>query len=169
MTLHELYKTIGERLLQYAISIGGGLLLAIESSISFVVPCFLAVILDIISAYFLNRRVHIKEPQKTDGKFKSRFKFKVLQTMFIILVLIIIANYVDTIIIKNSDVSVRFVIGLFLFYECWSILENWSSENENKLARALQRIMVNKAERHFNIPLSDILLDENKDDSDETN
>lgn len=168
MTQHELYKTISDKLLQYCISIGGGLLLAIETAIPFFIPCFTALILDIISAYFLNRRIHKKQPEKADGKFKSSYKFKVLYTMFIVFMLIIVAHYVDTAIIKDSDISVRFIIGIFLFYECWSILENWSSENDNKLAKALQRIMVNKAERHFNTPLSDILLNNDKNNTNDT-
>jgi hypothetical protein len=47
---------------------------------------------------------------------------------------------------------------VFLFYELWSCLENWSSENDKPIAKAMQRIMVNKAERHLNVPLSDILM-----------
>ncbi len=169
MTHNEIYKTIGERLLQYAVSMGGGLLLAIETSIPYFIPCFIAVILDIISAYCLHRRLHRKYPDRTEGKFRSSYKFKVMYTMLIILLLIIVAHYVDMAIIKNSDISVRFVIGVFLFYECWSILENWSSENDNKLAKALQRIMVNKAERHLNIPLRDILLDDKANDTNNNN
>ena len=74
-----------------------------------------------------------------------------------------LASYVDELVIKGDDgFAVRFVVGIFLFYETWSCLENWSSENDNKIAKALQRIMVNKAERHLDVPLSDILLDKDK-------
>ena len=37
--------------------------------------------------------------------------------------------------------------------QLWSILENASSENEKIWAKVLQKIMVNKAERHFDIKL----------------
>ena len=51
----------------------------------------------------------------------------------------------DTLVlISGNGFAVRFVVGVFLFYEVWSCLENWSSENDNKIAKALQRIMVNK-------------------------
>ena len=60
----------------------------------------------------------------------------------------------------TDGMAVRFAVAVFLFYEIWSCLENWSSENKQPIARALQRIMVNKAERHLNVPLSDILLNE---------
>jgi hypothetical protein len=57
---------------------------------------------------------------------------------------------------------VRFAVAVFLFYEVWSCLENWSSENDQPIAKALQRVMVNKAERHLNVPLSDILMKDDK-------
>lgn len=73
------------------------------------------------------------------------------------------ANYVDVHVIIDSNIAVRSVVGFFFVYQVWSILENWSSENDKKIAIALQRIMVNKAERHFNIPLSDIMLNEKEE------
>jgi len=152
------------KLTQWGTSIGGGVLLAIESSINFLVPCFLVIILDVFSAYMLGRRVHKKYPDKADGKFKSEYKYRILITMLVILVLIIVANYVDVYVLKDTDIAVRFVIGVFMFYQLWSILENWSSENDNKIAKALQRIMVNKAERHLNVPLNDIFFEEKKDE-----
>lgn len=160
MPQHDLYRTLSGRLLQDIFILGGGLFLAIEVAVMFIIPCFIAIVLDIASAYFLNRRLHKRFPDKVSGKFKSSYMFRVMYTMFVIFLLIVLANYVDDAIIKNTDISVRFTMGVFLFYECWSILENWSSENNNKLAKALQRIMVNKAERHFDIILSDILLNE---------
>jgi hypothetical protein len=89
--------------------------------------------------------------------------------MIVALLAIIVANYVDIYVIKDSDIAVRFIVGVFLFYQVWSILENWSSENDNKIAKALQRIMVNKAERHFNVPLGDIMLNEKNTENENSN
>lgn len=162
MMLETLAKTLLNRLLQYITSVAGGLLLAFETSIPFFIPCFIAVIIDVYTAWALGRRVHRKYPDRADGKFKSEYKFRILVTMIVALLAIIVANYVDIYVIKNSDIAVRFIVGVFLFYQIWSILENWSSESDNKIAKALQRIMVNKAERHFNVPLGDIMLNEEK-------
>ena len=159
-----IFKSVSDKILQYVVSVGGGLLVAFETSVPYFVPCFLAVVLDVISAFYLGRRMHKKYPDRADGKFKSEYKYRILYTMIIIFVLVIIAAYVDMLIIKNGDMGVRAVLCVFLFYQGWSILENWSSENDNKIARALQRIMVNKAERHINVPLADILLGEKKDE-----
>ncbi len=171
MVLRTLAKTLLDKMLQYFTSIAGGLLLAFETSIPFFVPCFIAVVIDVYTAWSLGRRVHKKCPNRADGKFKSEYKFRILVTMIVALLAIIVANYVDIHVIKDSDIAVRFIVGVFLFYQIWSILENWSSENDNKIARALQRIMVNKAERHLNVPLGDILLNDdcNKDKEEKEN
>lgn len=168
--MKDLFKSLFDKAIQpivdkssqYIISIGGGLVVAIETSIPFFIPCFIVTILDVWSAYCLGKRVHKKYPERSDGKFKSEYKFRIMYTMLIALLLVIVASYVDTHVIKDTDVTVRFVLGMFLFYQAWSILENWSSENTNKVAKSLQKIMINKAERHFNIDLSD-LKDEKTD------
>lgn len=163
MLMEEIKMKIGQKLLQYATSVFGGLLLAIETSMDYFIPCLLAIGLDIFSAYMLSRRVHKLHPDKSDGKFKSEYKYRVMITLAAVFIVLILAAYVDMDVRRADDqLAVRWAMGIFLFYEGWSCLENWSSENENPLARALQRIMVNKAERHLNVPLSDILLHENK-------
>lgn len=167
--INRIAEYIGSKLLQYITSIAGGLLVAFETSIPFFVPCLIATVIDVWAAYRLARRVHKKHPDRADGKFKSEYKYRVMYTMIIALTAIILANYVDVHVFKDSDIAVRSVVGAFLFYQIWSILENWSSENNNKIARALQRVMVNKAERHLNIELSDILLDENKEEKEADN
>lgn len=161
--MHDLKIRIGQKLLQYASSLFGGLVTAFETSIDFFVPCLLAVVLDVVSAYFLGRRVHKKHPEKSDGKFKSEYKRRIIWTMIIVWLCIILANYVDIAVRHSVDgLAVRFAVAVFLFYEVWSCLENWSSENDQPIAKALQRVMVNKAERHLNVPLSDILLKEER-------
>jgi len=155
---------ITNKIIQYLISILGGFIVAFETTIDFFVPSLIAIILDVISAYFLGRRVHKKHPDKADGKFKSEYKIRVIWTLIIVFLLLILASYVDILIRKDSDaLAQRFAMTAFLFYEIWSCLENWSSENNNSFAKALQRIMVNKAERHLNIPLSDILNSDKHD------
>lgn len=73
-------ETVYKHLLQYIISISGGLLLAFEASIPFFIPCLIVTIIDVIAAYSLARRVHKKHPEKSDGKFKSSYKYRVMYT-----------------------------------------------------------------------------------------
>ena len=160
----EIKIRIIQRLLQYATSILGGLLLAIETSLDYFIPSLLAIALDVFSAYMLGRRVHRKYPENCDGKFKSEYKYRVMITLAVMFTVLVLAAYVDIFVRRSSDqLAVRVAMGAFIFYEGWSCLENWSSENDKPFARALQRIMVNKAERHLNVPLSDILLKEEKE------
>jgi phage-related holin len=147
---------ITERLIQYGTSIAGGFLMAFEASVIYWSMCFLVILLDVLSAYFLSRRLHKKDPVKYDGKFKSEYKYRILTTMIVMLIAIMLAHFVDVLIIKESDMAERFVVGFFVFYQLWSVCENWSSENNNKFAKLLQKIMINKAERHFNVDLSDL-------------
>jgi hypothetical protein len=155
--MNDLKMTIAAKFAQLLISIITGLLVCIETAINFFVPCLCAIILDVITAYLLGRRMHKKYPEKADGLFKSEYKYRIVFTLIIVFIAIILGAYVDMLIVKNGDIAVRFVMAVFLFYELWSCLENWSSENDAPIARALQRIMVNKAERHLNVPLKDIL------------
>ena len=156
-------EEIKNHLLQYMTSAVGGLLLAIGTSIDYFIPCLLAIVLDVFTAYMLSRRVHRKYPKNCEGKFKSEYKYRVMITLGVMFVVMILAAYVDMKVRQSDDQwAVRFTMGAFLFYEAWSCLANWSSENDEPIAKALQRIMVNKAERHLDVPLSDILLGEKK-------
>ena len=162
--MEEIKLMLERKLLQYVTSIAGGLLVAFETSLDYFIPCLIAICLDVLSAGMLSRRVHKRYPDKSDGKFKSEYKYRVMLTLGVVFMLLILAAYVDMVVRRSTDqLAVRATMGAFLFYETWSCLENWSSENEAPLARALQRIMVNKAERHFNVQLGDILLKDEKD------
>lgn len=161
---------VASRLTQWGSSIACGFLVALDGSIDYLTPCFLAILLDVFSAWRLGVRLSRKYPQHADGKFKSEYKTRILYTLIVMFVSIILGNYVDRhVIIGGNQEAVRFVMGVFLFHQFWSVLENWSSENDdNRLARALQRIMVNKAERHLNVTLSDIFQERKEEAQDHT-
>lgn len=169
--MKDIGQHITDKIIQYSISVFGGLLAAFEASLVYVGLCYIAIIIDVISAWCLSRRIHRKDPLLSDGKFKSSYKFRILITLIVVQLAIMVGHYVDTLVMNGGNMAQNFVIMFFLFYEGWSIGENWSSENDNKIAKAFQRIMVNKAERHFNVELEDILLNEKteEDKKDETN
>lgn len=151
-----------DKFIQLTISLLSGAWIAIESTTIFLIPCLIATLLDVYSAFSLARRVHRLQPNKSDGKFKSEYKGRVLKTLILGFVAVILAHYIDAHILHDSDLVTRFTVGTFLFYQLWSVLENWSSENEgNKIAKILQKIMVSKVERHFEVDLSDIKEDAN--------
>lgn len=158
--MEKVGQYIIDKLMQYSISIIAGLVAAFEASLVYVGLCYIAILIDVISAWCLSRRIHKKDPSLSDGKFKSSYKFRILITLIVVQLAIMGGHYVDTLVMSGGNMAQNFVIVFFLFYEGWSVGENWSSENNNPLAKAFQRIMVNKAERHLNVPLGDILLNE---------
>lgn len=107
----KIIEAVSSKVLQYLTSIAGGLLVAFEASIPFFVPCLIATVVDIWAAYCLARRVHKGYPDRADGKFKSEYKYRIMYTMIIALLAIMLANYVDVHVVKESDLAVRWVMG----------------------------------------------------------
>lgn len=162
-------QKIGAKLIQWGGTIGMGLLGSLDASVPHFVPCVLVIVLDVVTAVMLDKRLKKKYPGKAEGKFKSKYKWRVLLTFGIVFALMIIGGHIDQNILGGGHKAVNSVMVAFLFYELWSCVENWSSENDNKIAKACQRVMVNKAERHLNVPLSDILTPEGEKDENNEN
>jgi len=101
--MNDLKYQVCQRLIQWLTSMIAGFLVAVETSIDFFVPCLIAVILDVISAYFLGRRVHKKFPDKSDGKFKSEYKLRIMTTMIVAWLFVILASYIDVNVRNASD------------------------------------------------------------------
>jgi hypothetical protein len=142
----------------------GATLSVLYSSFPFVLICFLVTAFDCYSAFALSRRVRKKYPEANDGKFKSKYAKKIFGDLLEVSALIVLAALIDRYIIPGEYVVFlpNIVAGMFCFAQVWSALENSSSENDSKWAKLLQRIMVNKAERHFDVPLRDLLSDDDK-------
>ncbi len=156
MVRNELSITFKTIIIKWLFVIYAGMFAAIENAIPAFIPCLIVTVLDIYSAWDLSKRVHKKYPDRSDGKFKSEYKYRIFKTMIIIFSLLIVAHYVDSYIPIANKLAVPFTVCMFFFYQFWSILENWSSENDNKMAKVFQRIMVNKAERHFGINMPEL-------------
>jgi hypothetical protein len=136
----------------------------LKPTVPFALICLFATALDCYSAFSLSKRVKKKHPKANDGKFKSKYANKVFSTILKAYALIVLAYFIDRVIIPTDQglYLPNVISGMFCFVQVWSFLENESSENDAKWACILQRIMVNKAERHFNIPLQDVLSDDNE-------
>ena len=119
-----------------------------------VVVCTLAVIIDCISAIKLAKRV--KKTGKGTGKTTSAKGKKILSTLLSIYTLIMLSYLIDMYVVTMFDVYLENVVaGIFCFWNLWSILENESSANNARWAKVLQRILVDKAERHFDVDLTE--------------
>ncbi|MBS7409460.1 MAG: hypothetical protein KIG59_00675, partial [Muribaculaceae bacterium] len=97
-------------------------------------------------------------------KFKSSKVEKVLITLIKAYALIIMAYLIQTHITDGLPIDLtKVTAGAICFWQLWSILENESSCNGAKWAKVLQKILVDKTSRHFDIDLSE--LTDEKDDN----
>lgn len=140
----------------------GGLIAILEPTFPFIVVCTIAVLMDCYTAWSLSKRVKKKFPGANDGKFKSHYAGRVFITLLKVYAVIVLAFLIDRYIFPDFELILPNIIsGAVCFWQMWSMLENESSCSDAKWAKAAQRIMVDKTERHFDIDLSPL-----KDDND---
>lgn len=152
---------------KWLFSLFGGLIALIQPTFEIFLICVFAILVDMYTAYSLSRRVRKKYPGSNNGKFRSNYASKVFNTLIKIYLLLVLAYLIDVKVLYFLDgmFLANFTAGFFCFVQIWSILENESSENDAKWAKVLQKVMVNKAERHFDIQLEKIMEETNEDKS----
>lgn len=121
------------------------------------------IVYDAFTAYQLDKRVHEKYPDKVQrekAKFNSfQFSHVISHTIPKRLALIFLAYLLEHWVFIHVEIPLSYVAtGVICFEQLWSILENESScrsEEEGKFYKILQKIMVDKTERHFDVNLAD--------------
>lgn len=122
------------------------------------------ILYDAYTAWLLDKRAKKLYPDRTkrhEAKFMS-FKFGkiVTQTIPKRLVLIIMAFLVEHWVFVHVDIPLSYIVtGVICFEQAWSILENESScrnDADSRFWRWLQKIMVDKTSRHFDIDLNEL-------------
>lgn len=143
-------------LFKWLFTLFGSILMFFQPVWIFFLIAFLALIGDSYTAFRLSSRMK-KQNGTSTGKFRSSKGRKVFETMLKMSYLIVFAFFVDRYLISSEDFyAVKLVVGAFSFIQMWSILENESSQCDKKWAKILQRIMVDKAERHLDIELPEL-------------
>ena len=127
-----------------------------------VIVAIVFILYDAWTAYQLDRRVHKKYPneKREAAKFRSFAFGKVVRsTIPKRLSLIFLAYLVEHWVFVHVTIPLSYVItGVICFEQAWSVLENESScrsDEEGSFYRFLQKIMVDKTERHFDVNLED--------------
>lgn len=128
------------------------------------------ILYDAYTAYRLDKRVHAAYPEKTDrraAKFTSfAFGKVVRQTIPKRLWLIVLAYLAEHWVFVHVAMPLSYMLtGVICFEQAWSILENESScrgENESRFWKTLQKIMVDKTARHFDVDLDGLKGGEEK-------
>ena len=129
--------------------------------------CFVLVLIDCVTAWQLARRMK-KRGYASTGKFRSdKFGWAVVKMSIVIPTALLVAYFTQMLIFEGANLHlIQVVAGVICFWQIWSILENVSSCNEGALwARILQRVMIDKAERHLDISLDELKNGEKEDNA----
>jgi hypothetical protein len=140
----------------------------LKPTIPFALICLLAIGVDVYTAWRLEKRVVANNPHKkalNAGKFKSSYARRVFNTIFVIYSCILLGYMIDTYCYPDTSLNLaNWIAGGFCGIQIISILENESSENPSLWARLLQKIIANKAMRHLNINLEEIISEIRKEE-----
>lgn len=147
-------------ILRSLFSLLGAALAILEPTLQYIGICTLLILADCYTAWQLGKRVKKAHPERVrrDGhKFASSHFGKVLVTLLKSYFLIVVAYFIQTNITNDLPIDLtKIAAGAICFWQLWSILENESSCNGAKWAKTLQKILVDKTERHFDIDLSSL-------------
>ena len=158
-----------------ALAIGGWLGWLIgefEPTFPLIIVTMIFIICDAWTAYQLDRRVKKKYPDKIKrpSKFTS-FAFGKVVTVTIPkrLMLIILAFLCEHWVFIHVSIPLSYIVtGVICFEQFYSVLENEAScrdGKESRFWRLLQKITIDKTERHFDVELEDLKNELNKDNN----
>ena len=147
--------------------IGGGigwLVGEFKPTFPLIIVAIIFIVYDAWTAYSLDKRVHVNYPEKTKreaAKFTSFAFGKVVRcTIPRRLSLILLAYMVEHWVFVHMSIPLSYIVtGVICFEQAWSIFENESScrsDDESRIWRMLQRIMIDKTERHFDVKLDEL-------------
>ena len=147
--------------------LGGGIgwiVAEFEPAFPLVVVTVIFIVYDAWTAYQLDKRVHKKYPERSKrekAKFTSFAFGKVVRsTIPKRLWLIVLAYMVEHWVFVHVSIPLSYIVtGVICFEQAWSIFENESScrsDEDSRFWKTLQRIMIDKTSRHFDVNLDDL-------------
>ena len=143
-----------EMTIKYLFGAIGGVAGAIEPTAPLAALLFFAILFDCYSAYDLIRRLKKRYPDGVDGKFKSHLGLKVFTTMLYAYGTILLLHLVEQEAFKTKLNLAGWGAGVFCLLQIVSVLENYSTANDAKWAKTLQKFIADKTKRHLNIDLN---------------
>lgn len=132
------------------------------------------IVCDAWTAFNLDKRVRKMYPEKAKrpARFTSFAFGKVItNTIPKRLMLIVLAFLVEHWVFIHVDIPLSYIVtGVICFEQFWSIMENEAScrgENESRFWKLLQKITIDKTERHFDVSLDDLKKNIDNEDTEE--
>lgn len=151
--------------LRWLFTMVGAVMAALEPTLPYMLICTVMIFADCYTAWQLARRArkaHPKRVSEEGRKFKSHYFGKVIGTVLKSYSLIIMAYMIQCHITDAWPIDLtKVAAGAICFWQLWSILENESSCNGSRWAKLLQKILVDKTSRHFDVDLTDLLNSDN--------
>lgn len=152
--------THGSEILRWLFAALGAAVAVLEPALPYILICTLMILADCYTAWSLSRRAHKAHPDRVSKeglKFKSHHFGAVLVTLLKAWTLIVMAHLMQLYITDGMPIDLtKVAAGAVCFWQLWSILENESSCNGAKWARVMQRILIDKTSRHFDIDLDEL-------------
>lgn len=145
-------------LVKLAFAILGGILAWIEPLQEVMYVVFASIVLDVVTAYLLNRRVAGKYKGVSHGKIQSQRLKSLGRTTIAIFAIILLSHGIDKYCFVMFDLKLPYLVAsAFCMIQLVSCLENISSCNDAKWAKLLQKILVDKTARHFDMSAGDFI------------
>lgn len=151
--------------------IGGGVGWLVElfaPTFPLIIVAILFICYDAYTAYLLDKRAKVRYPDRTqrhEAKFQSFMFGKIIRkTIPERLIVILLAFVAEKYVFVHVSLPLSYIVtGVILFEQAWSALENNSScrsDEDSRLWRMLQRIMVDKTSRHFDVDFGEMVTEE---------
>lgn len=136
--------------------IPGSILAFIAPNVPFIIVCIFAVLVDSFTAWNLANRIK-KRTGKANAKFESRKFGKIIVSLIEAMLVIFLASMLETHVLTMFDklYLANYVAAIYVIKQVISILENISSQNNKSWAVLLQKILIDKSERHLNVDVND--------------
>lgn len=145
---------MSQTMLKYLLASLTGIIAFLEPTINFFYALFFATLLDCLSAYKLSKRVKRLYPNTTKAKFNSLKAKRMAATLLEYYSVVIFVYFIETQVLKFEGIKLtNYVTALFCGIQFWSILENESSCSDKTWAKILQKFLVDKTSRHYDIDL----------------
>lgn len=142
---------------------GGWVVGEFRPTFPLIIVAVVFVVYDAWTAFQLDKRVKKTYPEKAKrpAKFTSFAFGKVItQTIPKRLALILLAFLCEHWVFLHVNIPLSYIVtGVICFEQFWSVLENEGScrdASESRFWRLLQRITIDKTERHFDINLDEL-------------
>lgn len=151
-------NNIYDHIVRALFALAGGIIAYVEPLQEVMYVVFTSIVVDVATAYMLNRRVYHKYKGMSHGKIQSQRLKSLGLTMVCISVIILLLDGIDRYCFVYADLKLAYVAAFgFCMIQVVSILENMSSCNDAKWAKLLQKILVDKTARHFDMTAGDFI------------